>query len=322
MGKVKYYYNSHTLKYEKVEVSTVKKIFRVIGFLAAVAVFSGIVISLAFSSMESPKEKRLKREISQMALQYDILQKKLGQMETVLGDLQDRDDNIYRVIFEADPIPPEIRQAGFGGINRYKHLESYDNGQLMATTTQKLDKLSKQIYVQSRSYDELVKAVKDKSEMLASVPAIQPISNKDLKRMASGYGIRIHPIYKTSKMHYGMDFTAPEGTDIYATGDGIVRTSAVDRGHGRHVIINHGYGYQTLYGHMSKILVSPGEKVKRGQVIGKVGNSGTSTGPHLHYEVHKNGKPTNPVSFYFNDLSPEEYEKMLELASRPGQSFD
>lgn len=322
MTKVKYYYNTHTLKYEKVEVSISRKAYRIIGFLAAVAVFSAIVISIAYSYLDSPKEKRLKREISQLELQYDILQKRMQQMEVVLSDLQERDNNIYRVVFEAEPIPLEVRQAGFGGVNRYRHLDNFDYSELMVTTTKKLEQLSKQLYVQSKSYDFLINSVKNKHKMLSSVPAIQPVSNKKLKLMASGYGMRIHPIYKTAKMHYGMDFTAPTGTEIYATGDGEVKTAEADRGYGRHVVIDHGYGYESLYGHMSEIRVKPGEKVKRGQVIGLVGNSGTSTAPHVHYEVHKNGKPVNPVHFYFNDLSPAEYQQMLEISSQANQSFD
>lgn len=322
MNKVKYYYNTHTLKYEKVEVSISRKAYRVVGFFAAVAVFSAIVISIAYSYLDSPKEKRLKREISQLELQYDILQNRMQQMEVVLNDLQDRDNNIYRVVFEAEPIPLEVRQAGFGGVNRNKHLESFDYGKLMTSTTEKLEQLSRQLYVQSKSYDFLVNSVKNKHKMLASVPAIQPISNKELKRAASGYGMRIHPIYKTAKMHYGMDFTAPRGTEIYATGDGVIKKAEADRGFGNHVVIQHGFGYESLYGHMSKIHVKPGQKVKRGQVIGLVGNSGSSTAPHVHYEVHKNGKPVNPVHFYFNDLSPEEYQQMLQISSQANQSFD
>ncbi|HEY9560287.1 MAG TPA: M23 family metallopeptidase [Anseongella sp.] len=322
MNKVKYYYNTHTLKYEKVEVSISRKAYRVIGFFAAVAVFSAIVISIAYSYLDSPKEKRLKREIAQLELQYDILQNRMQQMEVVLTDLQDRDNNIYRVVFEAEPIPLEIRQAGFGGVNRYKHLENFDYSGIMVSTTKKLEQLSRQLYVQSKSYDFLVNSVKNKHKLLASVPAIQPVANKKLKRMASGYGMRIHPIYKTAKMHYGMDFTAPRGTEIYATGDGTIEKAETDRGYGSHVVIEHGYGYESLYGHMSKILVKRGQKVKRGQVIGLVGNSGVSTAPHVHYEVHKNGKPVNPVHFYFNDLSAPEYQQMLQISSQANQSFD
>lgn len=323
MAKVKYYYNTNTLKYEKVETSLVKKLLRVLGFLAAAIVFAFIIIVLAYSYIDSPKEKQLKREINQLTLQYELLEDRLEQINVVLSDLQERDDNIYRVIFEAEPIPLEVRNAGFGGVNKYKALENFDYSDVMIETTRKLDKISKKAYVQSKSYDELLKQVRTKNEMLSSIPAIQPLSNKDLTRMASGYGYRIHPIYKTSKMHTGMDFTAPVGTEIYATGDGtVVEYDVSRRGYGNHVIINHGYGYKTLYGHMKKIKVRPGQKVKRGEVIGWVGSSGTSTAPHLHYEVLKDNRPINPINFYYNDLSPAEYEKMLEISSRVNQSFD
>ena len=241
----------------------------------------------------------------------------------MLKDIQERDNTIYRVIFEAEPIPVSIREAGYGGVDRYNKLRDYYNADLIVDVTKKVDQLSKQLYVQSKSYDEVWQLVKNKANMLSSIPAIQPVSNKDMTRVASGYGWRIHPIYKTEKLHTGMDFTAPVGTEIYATGNGtVVKVEKDGRGYGNNVIINHGYGYQTLYGHMSKFSVRPGQKVKRGDLIGSVGNTGTSTGPHLHYEVHKNGNPVNPVNFYYNDLSPEEYAKMLEISSQAGQAFD
>jgi murein DD-endopeptidase MepM/ murein hydrolase activator NlpD len=321
--RVKYFYNTNTLKYEKVEVSIGKRILRVIGYLASVAVFAGIVMIIAYTYIDSPKEKQLKREIEQLSLQYDLLQERLKVMDVVMGDLQERDDNIYRVIFEAEPISTDIRKAGYGGVNKYKALENYDYSGLMIETTKKLDRLAKQMYVQSKSYDELLKEVQNKNKLLASIPAIQPIANKRLRAMASGFGYRIHPIYKTSKLHTGMDFSAPVGTPIYATGDGVVVTAdAEGRGYGNHVVINHGYGYRTLYGHMSRIKARRGQTVKRGEVIGYVGNTGTSTAPHLHYEVLKNNKPINPINFYYNDLSPQEYELMLEMSSRANQSFD
>ncbi|MBP7438529.1 MAG: M23 family metallopeptidase, partial [Bacteroidia bacterium] len=233
------------------------------------------------------------------------------------------DNTIYRVIFEAEPIPQSVREAGFGGAERYRNLRSDYNGELLVDVTKRIDKLSKQLYVQSKSFDEVWDLVKNKNNMLATIPAIQPVANKDLTRVASGYGMRIHPIYKTEKMHTGMDFTSPVGTEIHATGNGVVNKVEYDgRGYGNNVIISHGFGYQTLYGHMSKILVRPGQKVSRGDLIGYVGNTGTSTGPHLHYEVLKGGKPVNPVNYYYNDLTPEEYQTMLEISSKAGQSFD
>jgi murein DD-endopeptidase MepM/ murein hydrolase activator NlpD len=321
--KIKYFYNTHTLKYEKVELSLTKRILRVIGYLASVAVFASIVMIIAYTYIDSPKEKRLKREIEQLTLQYELLEDQLKIMEVVMTDLQDRDDNIYRVIFEAEPISSDIRKAGFGGVNKYKSLEGYDYAEIMINTTEKLDRVAKQMYVQSKSYDELLKEVKNKNKLLASIPAIQPISNKRLKAFASGFGYRIHPIYKTSKMHTGMDFTAAIGTPIYATGDGYVSTAELGgRGYGNHVVINHGYGYQTLYAHMSRIKARRGQSVKRGEIIGYVGNTGTSTAPHLHYEVRKGGRPINPINFYYNDLTPAEYETMLKISQTANQSFD
>lgn len=323
MPKAKYYFNTHTLKYEKVIIPWGKRILRVLGFLATAVVFSVGIVAIAYAYLDSPKEKQLKREISQLTLQYEILQQRFDEIGLVLSDLQHRDDNIYRVIFEAEPIPASVREAGFGGIDRYKSLEGMDNSALIIETTKKLDKLTKQMYLQSKSFDEIVELARDKSEMLASIPAIQPISNKDLTRIASGFGYRIHPIYKTTKMHEGIDFTAPVGTEIYATGNGKVKfTEYGSRGYGNHVILSHGFGYETLYGHMSKILVRPGQKVNRGDVIGVVGSTGTSTAPHLHYEVIKQNRKINPINFFYNDLTAEEYEKMIEISSQSNQSFD
>ena len=286
-------------------------------------IFAEIIIFLAYTFIDSPKEKLLKREIDQLVMQYEILNNRLDQTSIVLDDLQERDDNIYRVIFEAEPIPSAIRKAGFGGINRYKKLQGFDHSNLIIEITKQVDKISKQLYIQSKSFDDVFGMAKNKSEMLAAIPAIQPIANKNLTRVASGFGYRIDPVYKTKKMHAGMDFTAPRGTEIYTTGNGtVVRIKKSKRGYGNHVTIDHGYGYKTLYAHMNKIIVRRGQKVKRGEVIGYVGNTGKSLGPHLHYEVIKNGRKINPVNFYFNDLTPEEYEKMIELASRVNQSSD
>ena len=222
----------------------------------------------------------------------------MNRAELVLDDIQKRDDNIYRVIFEADPIPSSIRKAGYGGVNRYINLSGYTNSELMISATKKIDQINKQLYIQSKSFDHIIELAKNKQEMLACIPAIQPVANKDLRRMASGYGYRIHPIYKTRKMHHGMDFTAKTGTPIYATGNGTVeKVSNIRTGYGKHIIIDHGYGYKTLYAHNSKNLVTKGQKVNRGDVIAHVGSNGLSTSPHLHYEVHKDGKKINPVNF-------------------------
>jgi murein DD-endopeptidase MepM/ murein hydrolase activator NlpD len=285
-------------------------------------VFSFIIIALAYTFLDSPKEKQLKREINSLSLQYKILQSRVKQMDVVMEDLQERDDNIYRVIFEANPIPLDVRKAGFGGVNRYKSLDNYDYSNLMIETTKKIDRLSKEIYVQSKSYDELAKVVNSKGKMMASIPAIQPIDSRKLRGAISGFGYRMHPIYKIRKMHEGLDFAAPIGTPIYATGDGVIIAAGVERGYGNRIMINHGYGYVTKYAHMSRFKVRGGARIKRGDIIGYVGNTGASTGPHCHYEVYKNGKPINPINFFFNDLSPSEYVTMLEIASRENQSLD
>ena len=323
MPKAKYYFNTNSLRYERAVVSWGKRILRATGFIATAIVFGVAIVAMSYAYLDSPKEKQLKREIDQLSLQYELLQKRFADANQVLNDLQQRDDNIYRVIFEAEPIPTSVREAGYGGVDRYRPLEGYDNSDLIISTTRKLDKLVKQMYVQSKSFDEIVELAKNKSHMLASIPAIQPIANKDLTRIASGFGYRIHPIYKTAKFHEGIDFTAPVGTDIYATGNGTVQSvEYASRGYGNHVIINHGFGYQSLYGHMSKIKVRAGQKINRGDVIGVVGNTGLSTAPHLHYEVIRQGAKTNPIKYFYNDLTPEEYEKMIEISSQSNQSFD
>ena len=323
MAKVKYYYDTKTLSYKRIELSGLNKLKRLFFFLIGSAFTGLIMVIIFFQFFDSPKEKRLNREIDVLTSQYEIVDDKLRQVELVLDDVQNRDDNIYRVIFEADPIPKSIRKAGYGGVNRYENLKGLNNSDLIINTSEKVDQISKQLYIQSKSFDDIIELAKNKSDMLAALPAIQPVSNKNLSRMASGYGPRIHPIYKTRKMHTGMDFSAKSGTPIYATGDGkISKVTRSRRGYGNHVIIDHGYGYKTLYAHMQKYAVKKGQKVKRGEVIGYVGSTGTSVAPHLHYEVHKDGRKINPVNFYFNDLNAEEYEKMLEISSQNNQSFD
>lgn len=323
MAKAKYRYNPHTLSYDKIELSFRDKLFRGSMILGASLIIGIGIYFVTDAYIDSPKEKQLKQTNAELLSQYSILDKKAEQLAVVLEDIQHRDDNIYRVIFEAEPIASEIREAGFGGVNRYKELENFTNAELIVNTSKKLDKLSKQLYIQSKSFDEVFEMAKKKEEMLAALPAIQPVSNEDLTRMASGFGYRTDPVYKTTKFHAGMDFTAPRGTPIYATGDGkVIVADAASRGYGNHVRIDHGYGYVTLYAHMSKIASKVGQKVKRGDVIGYVGNTGKSVGPHCHYEVRKDKEPINPVNFYFNDLTPEQYAKMLELANDPTQSLD
>ncbi|MBK9478586.1 MAG: M23 family metallopeptidase [Bacteroidetes bacterium] len=323
MSKVKFYFNTKSLKYERVQLKLWDRLKRFLSYVASGLVFATVTIWIAYTYFDSPKEKQLKREIVQLRDQYDYLNEKMSQMNVVLEDIQNRDDNIYRVIFEAEPIPDNIRKAGFGGVDRYRQLEGYSNSDLLIETTKKFDQLAKRMYIQSKSFDDVANLAKNKAVLLASIPAIQPIANKDLRRMASGYGFRTHPIYKTEHFHSGIDFSANVGTEIYATGDGVVeRADDLAQGYGNHVVINHGYGYETLYGHMSKIIARVGQRVKRGDIIGLVGSTGMSTAPHLHYEVIKNQNKINPINFFFNDLSADEYAQMLDLSSKSNQSFD
>ncbi|MFC2138607.1 M23 family metallopeptidase [Bacteroidota bacterium] len=323
MHKRKYKYNPESLNYDQVQHTFKYRLIRTLTQLAALAVVALIVNVIISTFFDTPKEKGLKRENYNLITQYEILNKQLNLIERTLNDLQKRDSNIYRVIFEAEPLPQSIRMAGYGGTDRYKELEGFSNSEIIINTTSRIDQLSRRSYIQSKSYDEIISMVIDKENMLKSIPAIMPISNKDLKRTASGWGYRIHPIYKIKKFHYGMDFTSPTGTEIYATGDGnIVETKSSRRGYGNKIVIDHGFGYKTLYAHLQGFNVRVGQKVKRGDIIGFVGNTGTSTAPHLHYEVLKNNKKINPINYYFNDLSPDEYEKMIIISSNSGQSFD
>lgn len=323
MTKVKYYYDTKTLAYKIVERSRLKMLKRILFFIASSTAIALGLVMLFFSIFDSPKEKELKREIDNLLVQYELLESQIVNSSHILDELQERDDNIYRVIFEAEPIDASIRRAGFGGVNRYKKYEGFKHSDLVAELHKKVDQVSKAIYVQSKSFDAVLDLAQNKEEMLAHIPAIQPVANKNLKRMASGYGNRIHPVYKTKKMHWGMDFSAPKGSEVYATGDGkIEKVKRSKRGYGNQVKIDHGYGYKTFYAHLNKYIVKRGQKVKRGDLIGYVGSTGTSTAPHLHYEVIKNKRKVNPVNYYFNDLTAEEYDKMLELSSQENQSFD
>lgn len=323
MAKHNYKFNKESLSYVKVKKSNKQKALHFFTYFFA-SIFLAVVYWFAFYALfDSPKEKGLKRQISELKLNYEIISEDLNRMDNALKDLQERDDNIYRTIFEAEPIHSSVREAGMGGTNAYSDLENMENAEIVIGVKKNLDKIMKKIYIQSLSYDEVIDLAKNKEEMLSAIPAIQPVANKDLKRTASGWGYRIHPIYKIRKFHYGMDFTAPTKTEVYATGDGVIEIlESSKRGYGNKIVINHGFGYQTLYAHLYEFNVKKGQKVKRGDVIGYVGNTGLSTGPHLHYEVHLNGKKVNPVNYYFNDLSSEEYEKMIDLSQKSGQSFD
>jgi murein DD-endopeptidase MepM/ murein hydrolase activator NlpD len=326
MAKKKYKFNPDTLNYESIGLSWKEKFVKGLTYFSSAFALALVMVIVFLNLYETPRTKATKRENQRLLTQYELMNKDLEKVEQVLNELQQRDDNIYRVIFEAEPIPSSVRKAGFGGTNKYSHLDDFDNADLIKATASKIDVLSKAAYIQSKSYDEVLELALNKEKMLASLPAIMPIQNKDLKRTSSGWGYRMHPIYKVRKMHYGQDFTAPVGTPVYATGDGVVkelkgsRRSKVDMG--LYIVVDHGYGYETLYGHLDGFNVKRGQKVKRGDVIGFVGNTGGSTAPHLHYEVHKNGRRVNPAYYVFKDLTPQEYEKMIAISSNIGQSLD
>lgn len=328
MAKTKYKFNPHTLNYDKVERSFKKRLLKFLPYAVIIIVLAVLLETFIFSylGIASLIERKQAAEINFFKEHYKKFNTRMAEADSVLKFIQHRDDNIYRSIFELDPIPMSVRNAGFGGVNRYAHLEGYESSEIVVETTKKLDKLLKKLVVQSKSYDEVVRMADNNEMQLASIPAIIPINSKDLRRVSSYYGYRIHPFYKIRKMHEGMDFSAPTGADIYATGGGViakVKTSRSRRGYGNYIDVDHGFGYLTRYAHLSKILVRKGQKVTRGEVIGLCGNSGMSRGSHLHYEVRKNGKSVNPINYYFEDLTPEEYDTMISMSERGvGQSLD
>jgi hypothetical protein len=321
--KEKFIFNTQTLSYEKAVVGWGTRIFRFLSFIVASLVFSLLISAIFYKFFDSPKEQRLKSELSAMQDRYFFLNQEVERMNEVLQGLHYRDGNIYRVLFEANPISRDVWQAGSGGVNKYRDLDKYDNGDLMKNIAMKVDRLRKQMVIQSKSYDEISSLISNQQQMLSSIPSVQPIPNKKLERMASGYGWRVDPIYKINKFHEGMDFTAPVGTDVFVTGDGVVEVVNYSfNGYGNEIVVNHGYGYKTRYAHLSKFKVRPGQKVKRGDVIGAVGNTGKSTGPHLHYEVIQNGDTKNPVYYYYNDLKDADFARMVEISNSPGQALD
>ena len=323
MAREKYKFNPESLSFDKIRLGFRAVLLRLLAYFVGSLIIAGIYGLLFAIFFDSPKEKALRREIAQMTIQYEMMNRDMDNVEKVIGHLEQTDDNLYRTIFEAEPIPATLREGGIGGVNRYKELEGYDNSRIIVETAKRLDKIRKKTYIQSKSFDNLIILAKKKEEMLACFPAIMPISNNDLARTASGFGLRIHPYYKITKFHFGMDFTAPQGTEVYVTADGVVESTIKDkRGYGNHIVVDHGYGYKTVYAHLDRFNVRRGQKVKRGDIIGFVGNTGMSLAPHLHYEVHLNDVAVDPSNYYFNDLSAEEYERMIEIASRSGQSFD
>lgn len=325
MSKVKYYYDPDTLSYRKIEPKKSRRYRNYAFFFLAVLLVAIFLVTflLNTSLVNTPRELSQERELNNLELQLELMTKDMKQMGEVLTNIEDRDNNIYRLYFEANPIPEEQRRAGFGGINRYKRLEGYKNSEMIIGAIKRMDQLKKQMAIQSKSLEEIASLAKEKEKLLVAIPAIQPINNDDLTRMASGFGWRSDPFTKARKMHRGMDFTAPKGTPIYASGDGkITRADNNSSGFGKHIRIDHGYGYLSLYAHLSKYNVKKGQKVKRGDLIGFVGSTGRSEAPHLHYEVWKDKDRINPINFYYGSLSPQEFENMLKYANQENQSLD
>jgi murein DD-endopeptidase MepM/ murein hydrolase activator NlpD len=325
MAKVKYYYDPETLSYRPIQSGKTLKIsnfflFFISSFLFGLFTLFGL---LTTDFLNTPKELLLERELKNYEFQFDLLTQRLEQMEGVMTEIENRDNEIYRAYFEASPIPEEQRRAGFGGVNRYKKLEGFGNSNQIIETTKQIDILSRMLVIQSKSLEEIQQLAEKKEDFLAAIPTIQPIKKEDLKRMASGYGWRIDPFTKKRRKHKGMDFSANRGTPIYATGDGVIkRADNRSSGYGRHIRIDHGFGYVSLYAHLNKYNVRSGQKVKRGDIIGYVGNTGRSVAPHLHYEIIKEGVKVNPLNFYLDDLSPAEFDAIVNQASQENQSLD
>lgn len=323
MGKrVKYHFNPESLSFERIQKTAVDWMKQLL-----LHAFSGISMGVLFffiylNIFETPDAKKYRVENERLQSQYKVLQLQAKHVQSVMTDLQQRDDNLYRAILQADPIAPELREGSFGNTNRYEEFNNLDNRELVTQTSQEIDRLSKMAYTQSKSYDVLLDLVKNQEKRLLCIPAIMPVLNRDMRAVASGFGRRIDPIYHVATFHAGMDFTARIGTDVYATGEGNVSLASWKQGYGKCIIINHGFNFQTLYGHLNSIDVHVGQKVKRGDVIGAVGNTGKSTGPHLHYEVHFKGAPQNPAHYYFMDLSPAQYDQMVQISSNYGQTMD
>lgn len=325
MKRVKFYYDAEKLAFKQIVTKNSTKIAYVLLFIVASTLFgflSFFILNMT-SFFETPKSKLQARELEIMKLNYNLLNRKIALMEEGLSAIEERDKTIYRVYFNSAPISNEVRRAGLVGKNSYKDLEDFNSSDLMLSSSKKVDEIMKALAIQSVSLDEITKLAKQKALLLKSIPAIQPIKNEELKHMASGFGYRSDPFTKIRKFHNGMDFSAKSGTPIYATGDGIVeKADGTVSGFGNHIEINHGYGYMTLYAHLSKYKVRAGQKVKRGDIIGYVGSTGRSEAPHLHYEVHKNGKVVNPLNFYYGSISAKEYVLITKLANQENQSLD
>lgn len=319
-----YRFNPHTLRYEKVLESLRSRVRRISFNVLFGVVLGVVVVFVGLQFVESPKERSLERQVAQYRRQTRLLSDRVERAEAVLENIEERDDVLYRTIFSSEPISDAERHSGIGGVERYAEFDQMENGALLKATSQKVDDLTKRLYVESKSLDELYEMARNKSERMDAMPAILPIEKNKCK-VVSGFGYRYHPILHYRRLHSGIDMTAPKGTPVYATGDGVVRiagrSSEGYSGYGIVALVDHGYGFQTLYAHMQSVKVRVGQKVKRGELIGTVGSSGMSSGNHLHYEVIQNGNKVDPVYFFFNDLTPAEYEEVLEQARQDNQSM-
>lgn len=323
MKKIKYFFNTHTLRFEKVEVPLRVRLLQMFGFIIASITMAIIIVILIFQYIDSPKEKLLRQQNDAYKANYSVLQDRVKQLELQMVELENRDNDVYRSIFEADPIPDSARLKLIEAKKEVLSIQNLTSTELTDNMAAQLNKLSLRVKFQDSSYVEINDMVKNKEKLLRAIPAIQPVSNKDLNRIGSSFGYRIDPIYKNIRMHQGLDFTAPAGTPIYATADGVVEVAGFSAdGYGNKVVINHGFGYQTLYGHMVKVNTSAGQKVTRGQVIGYIGSTGKSTGPHCHYEVIKRGAKVDPIYYFYNDLTPEQFDRILKAAANNKQSLD
>ena len=323
MAKRKYVFNHKTLSYEEFKEPTRKRVGLIILYLLSTLVLALLFVFLFYTFFGSPREKMQAREIEYLKLQYELLDDRLDDMEVLLEDMEERDNDVYRVIFEADPIPAGVRRSSFVSNSQYEDLYGYKNTDLVLKLAKRLDVIAKQLYTQSKSYDEVFALAKNKTQMLACIPAIIPVRESDISQISSFFGYRTDPIYKISKFHSGVDLAAPTGTLVYAPGDAVVEKLESNHwGYGNMLTLNHGYGFKTRYAHLSKFAVRQGQKVKRGQVIGYVGSTGKSTGSHLHYEVMKNDELTDPMHYFFSDLTPEQYENILIQAEAPSLTMD
>jgi len=324
MIKTKYYYDKESLSYKKVKITKFGILKNFGLYFIPILIVNILICFLILSFFSTPKEIILQKEVNQLNLEYNEIEQKIISSERILQELYTKDENIYRMILESEPINEDIRQAGYGGVDKYKNLEKFKSTELIKKIANKTDQMIKKLSIQSKSFDELIRLAKDHNNKIQCIPAIQPVSNKDLSRISSGFGYRIDPHYKIRRMHYGTDFAAPRGTPVYATGNGeIIKAEKRSRtGYGKNIIIDHGYGYKTQYAHLNRLAVNIGKKVKRGELIGYVGSTGKSTSPHLHYEVRINDKKVNPIDYFYNDLTIEEYEEMRKICSQENQSID